>query len=137
MRSPLLTFPLFVAGATRRVFAELRATFPERRELIDFCRRWSVQIMHAPGVPWRMGARARLAAAERFDNDCARIAVPTLVIAGEHHLDRVVDPADTMSYLTSIAGSQFRLLERTGHLGAVTRPEQFAGLVADFLDAPS
>ena len=134
MRSPLLTFPMFLFGAARRVSSELRATFPVRRDRFDFCRRWTVQILKAPGIPWRMGARARMAAAEQFDDDCGRIGVPTLVIAGEDALDKVVSPADTMSYVSSIAGAQFQLLRSTGHLGVVTCPDRFADLVSRFLN---
>jgi pimeloyl-ACP methyl ester carboxylesterase len=133
MRWPILSSPLFLAGAGRRVWTELRATLPDARERLAFCAASANVVLRAPGIPWRMGARARLAAAERFVDDCSQIAVPTLVIAGERELDKVVSFDDTMEYTRSIAGAQFRLFERTGHIGTMSAPHRFADIVSTFL----
>jgi pimeloyl-ACP methyl ester carboxylesterase len=133
LHRPLLTSPLFLVGATRRAWNELRSTIPNRRERLGFCARLTKQVIAAPGVPWRMGSRARLAAAEDFEHDCSRIAAPTLVIAGERELDKVVRFDDAMEYVRSIPGAEFRLFERTGHLGTASAPERFASLVSTFL----
>jgi 3-oxoadipate enol-lactonase len=111
----------------------LGATLPDARARVAFCATWAKAVLAAPGIPWRMGFRARLAASENFDDDCSRIAVPTLVIAGERELDQVVSFDDTMEYVRSIPGAQFRLLERTGHLGTVSAPDRFASIVSTFL----
>jgi pimeloyl-ACP methyl ester carboxylesterase len=37
-------------------------------------------------------------------------------------------------YLSLIRGAQGVVLERTGHLGSITRPDQFAAIVRDFAD---
>src|SRR5204862_7769529 len=92
-----------------------------------------MQVLTAPGMPWRMASRGRLAAAESFDADCSQIAVPTLVIAGERALDKVVPPDDTMEYVRAIAGAEFHLFERTGHLGTASDPDRFASIVSTFL----
>jgi pimeloyl-ACP methyl ester carboxylesterase len=133
LRLPVLSLPLFLAGAVQRVWRELRATMPDRRARLNFCGTWGLQVMAAPGIPWRMASRGRLAAAESFEADCARIAVPTLVIAGERALDKVVPPESTMEYVRTIAGAEFRLFERTGHLGTASAPDRFASLVSTFL----
>jgi pimeloyl-ACP methyl ester carboxylesterase len=133
LRWPILSFPVFLAGAARRTWRELRATLPDMRSRLAFCAMWSVQVLAAPGIPWRMASRGRLAAAESFESDCSRIAVPTLVIAGERTLDKVVATDDTMEYMRAIPGAEFHLFERTGHLGTASAPDRFASIVSMFL----
>lgn len=133
MRWPILSSPLFVLGAVGRLWSELRVTLPDLGERLAFCARWAVQMVTAPGMPWRIGARARLALDERFEDDCPHIVAPTLVIAGERQLDRVVNLDDTMNYVAAISGAEFRLFERTGHLGTASSPERFAAIVSSFL----
>jgi pimeloyl-ACP methyl ester carboxylesterase len=133
MRRPLLSSPLFLAGAARRVWTELRTTLPDPRARLAFCATWAKDVLTAPGIPSRMAFRARLAARESFDEDCSRVAVPTLVIAGERELDQVVSVDDTMEYMRAISDARFHLLERTGHLGTVSAPERFASIVSAFL----
>jgi 3-oxoadipate enol-lactonase len=133
LRRPMLTLPLFLSGAARRVWAELRETIPDPRARLSFCARWGVQVLATPGIPWRMASRARLAAAENFEQDCAHVAAPTLVIVGERDLDKVVRVDDTMEYVDAIRGARFRLFENTGHLGTVSAPDRFAAIVSAFL----
>jgi pimeloyl-ACP methyl ester carboxylesterase len=133
LRRPILTLPFFLAGAMRRAWRELRTTLPSARARLIFCMTWGAQILAAPGIPWRMASRGRLAAAESFENDCLRITVPTLVIVGERELDKVVCVDDTMEYVRSIAGAEFCLFERTGHLGTASAPDRFAAIVSTFL----
>ena len=133
LRWPILSFPLFLTGAVRRTWRELRTTLPNTRSRLAFCAAWGVQVLAAPGIPWRMASRGRLAAAESFAVDCSRIAVPTLVIAGERTLDKVVPPEETMEYVREIPGAEFRLFERTGHLGTASAPDRFASIISTFL----
>jgi pimeloyl-ACP methyl ester carboxylesterase len=81
-----------------------------------------------------MARRAELAAQETFEEDCRHISAPTLVVAGERCLDRVVDVDDALAYVSAIPGARFQILERTGHLGIVTAPERFAAIVAAFVN---
>ncbi len=134
MRWPFLSSPLFVAGAAKRVWRELRATFPDTRARFAFGATWAMEVLAAPGIPSRMGLRARLAASEQFEHDCSRVQVPTLVIAGERELDKVVNLDDTLEYVRSIPGAQFSLFERTGHLGTASAPDRFAAIVSAFLN---
>jgi pimeloyl-ACP methyl ester carboxylesterase len=68
-----------------------------------------------------------------FCPDCALVRAPTLVVAGEPHLDLIVPVENTRKYLELIPGARFHQLERTGHLGLVTRPEMYASAVGDFV----
>ena len=67
--------------------------------------------------------------------DCARVEAPTLVITGESTLDRVVPVDSTREYVGTIRGARCAMLERTGHIGPMTRPEEFAAILGDFAHA--
>ena len=93
MRWPLLSSPLFAAAGVKRVWAELRATLPDARERFGFCATWAKVVLAAPGIPWRMGFRGRLAAAEKFERGaaagrdvCDAIGDPGLLHRGSHVL---------------------------------------------------
>jgi pimeloyl-ACP methyl ester carboxylesterase len=133
MHRPIANSPLFAWQATRRSWQELRVTFPDLGARLKFCARTAPRVLKAPAMPWRMGARARMAATERFDEDCRLIKAPTLVVTGERDLDKVVRQDDSMTYLTEIRGAQFQLLEKTGHLGTISAPERFAAIVSRFV----
>ena len=64
---------------------------------------------------------------------CDRVIAPTLVITGEESLDRVVPVASSLDYLSLISGATHTKFDRTGHLGLVLRPREFAALVTDFV----
>ena len=129
---PILTSPLFAAGAMRRGWHEVRAMYPTPRARLHACVRAGWRVAKAPAMPRRMSLRARLAERQNFEDDCARVNVPTLVVTGERELDRVVPCDDTLRYLDLIAGASFQRFERTGHLGTVLAPERFAAIVSRF-----
>jgi pimeloyl-ACP methyl ester carboxylesterase len=60
------------------------------------------------------------------------VTVPTLVVTGEPDMDHVVS-ATSSQYIQLIAGARSAILEHTGHLGTMTRPDAFAALVHDFV----
>ncbi len=93
------------------------------------------RVIAAPMIPSRMAARVTLQQALDFAPDCARIRVPTLVITGDDALDQVVPPAVSRRYLDLIPGAQYEKMERTGHIGMVTRPKHFADVVTRFLES--
>ena len=134
MKRPILSSPFFAVRAVYRSWQELRVTYPHLGARLTFCARSAPRVIKAPGAPWRMGVRARMAAAECFDRDCASVKAPTLVVTGERDLDRVVRQDDSMGYLTAIEGARFQLLEKTGHLGTISAPERFAAIVSRFLN---
>lgn len=134
MRFPTLCGPLFFAGAIARAWPELRGTFPNLGKRVRFCTGTIPLVLGAPAIPKRMARRAELAARETFEEDCRRISVPTLVVAGERHLDRIVGVDATLEYVSAIPGARFQILEKTGHLGIVTAPERFAAIVSAFVN---
>ena len=131
---PMLASPLFAAGAIRRYWRELRVLHPRLQAQLSVTASTSWRVAKAPGIPYRMSRRARMAERQDFEADCAAVAAPTLIVTGERDLDHVVPCDDTMCYLTLIPGARFQLFERTGHLGTVLAPERFATIVSRFLN---
>ena len=132
MKWPTLSSPLFFAGAFGRFWPELRVTYPAVGQRLRFCAAAMARVVSAPAVPSRMSQRAQMAEREEFENDCARVEAPTLVITGERDLDRVVSYDETMDYLSLIGGARLHILDRTGHLGIISAPDRFAAAVAGF-----
>ena len=93
----------------------------------------SLRTMMRRIVPTRMAERARLLTAVDFDEACRRVSAPTLVVTGEPGLDRVVPVTGTRSYANRISGARHQTLERTGHIGLVTRPGPFGDIVGRFV----
>jgi pimeloyl-ACP methyl ester carboxylesterase len=86
-----------------------------------------------------MAARARLIATADAASECARVVVPTLIVTGEPALDRIVSVSGsdgvggTLGYARLIPGARVVQLDRTGHLGSITRPREFAAAIGRFL----
>ena len=132
-RWPRLLGPLFLAESPFRLRAELVAALPTWNARWRFARWQLGTLIRAPLSLERMATRAALMSSVDLSNDCARITAPTLVVAGQHDLDRVLRVEGTPAYVKLIAGARFVVLERTGHLGSVTRPDAFASIVYEFV----
>lgn len=80
--------------------------------------------------------RRALAAIVDFDRraDQSRIAVPTLLIAGEH--DRTAPPASVRRMSAAIPRSTFVEMAGVGHLQNLEAPDEFDALVLNFLGLP-
>ena len=87
----------------------------------------------APVSIARIAARARLIDGIDMRRECAAVTAPTLIITGEHPLDHVVPAGRSSAYAQLIANARAVVLEHTGHLGSITRPEAFAALVREFI----
>jgi hypothetical protein len=68
----------------------------------------------------------------RIEADLARVQLPVLVVTGEDALERVVPPRMTRRYLDLWPHARTATIARTGHLGLITRPADFAAVVAAF-----
>jgi pimeloyl-ACP methyl ester carboxylesterase len=84
--------------------------------------------------PKLMARRVRWAEQHCFA-DPAAVQAPTLVVTGEPELDRIVPVASTRRYLDRLRSAEHVVLERTGHLGIVTRPDAFAAALERFVNA--
>jgi len=86
--------------------------------------------------PGRTARRVRLFDGIRLEADLARVHVPVLLVTGEDTLDGAVPPHLTREYRGIWPHALAVTLARTGHLGLITRPDEFAALVANFIVEP-
>ncbi len=133
VRAPRLYAPAFALGSPGRLSAEIAAACPRLGARLAFSIRHLARIVAAPCSPTRMARRIRLLAGVDLAAECSRVTAPALVVTGEASLDRVVPVASSREYLALIAGARAAVLERTGHIGVVTRPQAFAEIVAGFV----
>lgn len=132
---PWLSVPAFCLTAFDRLNAELKAALPRWGPRARFTSRYLASALLAPMLPHLMSDRVRLQEGLDLTADCAAISTPTLVVTGEPHLDRVVPVESTREYLSLIRGARYEMMDGTGHLGMLTQPERFVGIVSDFIDA--
>jgi len=131
-RLPWILGPLFLAEAPWRLREEIAAAIPEWRA------RWAFRLRVLrtfPGAPVsfsQMAARARMISATDSTADCQRITAPTLIITGERALDHVVPVDGASEYARLIPNARAAVIERTGHIGSITRPDVFAMLIRQF-----
>lgn len=130
---PLLTLPVFLWTAFRRLLVELAETFPRGGERVAFVVRASAAAIRYPALPHLMAKRVRLMQTVDLAADATRISAPTLVITGDPSLDLVVPVESTRRYLSHIRNSRYEVLERTGHSGSLTQPQRLASLVGNFI----
>ena len=130
LRAPRLLTPVFMA-ASLRMYGEVAAAHPGAwAGLREACRHgWNV-LTHMFS-PTRMARRVHLLArADRSGIGQSRL--PALIITGEPRLDRVVPVSATREYLDLFPHATLTTVERTGHLGFITRPDVFAQIIAPF-----
>jgi pimeloyl-ACP methyl ester carboxylesterase len=133
-RLPWLLGPLFLVESPWRMRAELRAAFPGGSARRAFKASVLRTLLSAPISLGRMAARARLIDDADLRYDCARITAPTLIVTGEPALDHVVDVKGSREFARLIRGARIETIARTGHLGSVTRADEFAALVGHFVE---
>ncbi len=133
LRAPRLLSPLFLLDSPLRVMPEIQASLPDLPSRVRFAGGQLRRTMRAFLSPTRMAARLRWNASHQFA-DPASISQPVLVITGEDGLDRVVTPNETRRYLAALPSARHAVLPRTGHIGMLTRPAEFAALVCAFAD---
>ena len=134
VRAPWIFGPVFLAESPWRLRPEIRAAIPDARARRQFSGRTLRTLFSAPLSLSRMAARAQMISTEDVGPDCARITAPTLVVTGERHLDHVVPVDGSSEYLRLIPNARAAVIERTGHLGSITRPEAFAAIVRAFTE---
>ena len=137
MEKPLLSMPLVLPAWFTRMWPEIFAAKPTLRERVAFGCRYFTRAVMSPLSVTRMSEWARLKMATDIVADCARVQAPAMLITGEPKLDRVVDLNKSVDYVTLIPGTRHVTIERTGHIGLVTKPTVFADLVCGFVQEHS
>ncbi|MBY0492701.1 MAG: alpha/beta hydrolase [Cyanobacteria bacterium] len=131
--APILRSPMFVATAPRRIRPELVAALPSMIERLRFGAAHGARLVLSPTTPSRMARRILWAKSHHFA-DPRRVKAPALLITGEPELDRVVPVDVSRRYLNDLERAEHVVLKRTGHLGLVTRPGEFAGVLERFVN---
>jgi pimeloyl-ACP methyl ester carboxylesterase len=134
LNAPTLMSPLFMATAPRRSRPEMVAAFPSMASRLKFSLSAAARVLMAPANPSRMARRIAWAKSHRFADPQA-VTAPVLLVTGEPELDRIVPVDVTRRYLDEFAEAEHVILKRTGHLGLVTRPDAFAGVLERFVNA--
>lgn len=133
-RAPWLLTPIFLL-ASLRLYREIAAASGGLVRGAGPGVRHAWRVLTHMFSPRRMVRRATLLASVDFAAALAPIAQPTLVITGEPALDRVIPVRHVArEYAALCPQVRFETLDRTGHLGLITRPEAFARLVVSFAD---
>ena len=133
LRAPWLLSPLFMVGSLR-LYPEIAAATPGVVPGMVAAIRHALNVLTHMFSPGRMARRVRMLESVNLRLGLDRIDVPTLVVTGDAALDCVVPVALTMQYLQIWPRAVHVTLPRTGHLGLITRPAEFADVVAGFLD---
>jgi pimeloyl-ACP methyl ester carboxylesterase len=135
LRVPWILGPIFLAESPLRLRPEVCAAIPDARARRRFALQGLRTVLSAPISLSRMAARARLITSVDLGPDCERIQAPTLIVTGERQLDHVVPVEGSSEYACRIPNARAVVLERTGHLGTITRPEAFTAIVREFIAA--
>ena len=131
LRAPRLLAPLFCVGSLR-MYPEIAAATPGVVNGLSAAARHGWNVVTHIFSPARMAHRVRLLAPLDLSAlACVRTAV--LVVTGDEALDRIVPVLKTREYLQLWPHARLAVLERTGHLGLITRPDAFAAVVAPFV----
>jgi pimeloyl-ACP methyl ester carboxylesterase len=112
---------------------EVAAALPGIVDRLKFTLTHGARVFTAPTTPKRMARRIAWAKAHRFADPHA-VKAPVLLVTGEPGLDRVVPVDVTRRYLDQFEAAQHVVLEHTGHIGLVTRPDAFAGTIERFVN---
>ena len=134
VRHPRLALPAFAWRGFRRLLPETLAARPGWGARLSFLAAYTGRVVRFPISPSQMAHWVRAWEAADIAADCRRVAARTLVITGEPELDRVVPVTDTLEYVTLIPGARAARFPRTGHVGFVSRPADFARIVSEFVD---
>lgn len=114
---------------TRAVKAFVGPTILRERPHVEQTIRQSIGRLNVDSVYWAVNSvvPARPDQRELFE----RITTPMLIIAGQE--DPTFPAAETRLMADAIPGAEFVLMDNTGHLAALERPEEVNVLIDEFL----
>ena len=133
LSAPILTSPMFVATGPQRWRPEMVAAMPSLMERLKFTLAAGARVLMAPANPSRMARRIAWAKSHRFADPRA-VTAPVLLVTGEPGLDRVVPVDVSRRYLDDLHGAEYVVLKGTGHIGILTKPEAFVGVLERFVN---
>lgn len=133
-RAPRLLSPLFCISSVR-LFPEMVAAKESLGAAVLFAGRHLATVIRHRFSPVLMARRVRLLDGHDFDTEVKQVRIPALVIVGQAELDRVVPVALTKQYLRLWPDARLASIDRSGHLGTITRPGEFAALITQFAES--
>jgi len=131
--APRVMSPIFALTSPLRLYPEITTTFPNFFERLSFTVKHLGRVTRHPFAPSKMARRVQLLEGIDFEGACARVTSPTLVVTGEAQLDRVVSVDGTKEYVRLVKGANWVCIEKTGHIGLISRPECFSEVVSTFI----
>jgi pimeloyl-ACP methyl ester carboxylesterase len=131
IQAPRLLSPVFCVNSLR-LFKEMAVAKEGMRSGLAFAARHLATVVRHRFSPVLMAQRVRLLEGNNRETEIAQLSVPTLIVTGEAELDRVVPVSLTRDYLRLWPRAQAVCIARSGHLGSITRPDEFAELVTSF-----
>ncbi len=132
LRAPRLLSPLFCIASVR-MYREIAAANTGVMAGVGAAVRHAWTAVTHLFSPGRMARRVHLLAGMELREELARVDAATLIVTGEDGLDRVVPVRLTREYLDIWPQARVVTVERTGHLGLITRPDEFTRMVAPFV----
>jgi pimeloyl-ACP methyl ester carboxylesterase len=133
MRAPRLLSPVFCINSVR-LFGEMVTAKEGLIAALSFALHHVGAVVRYRFSPVLMARRVRWLEGNTLENELAQLRMPALILTGQAELDRVVPVALTQDYLRLWPHASAATIARSGHLGPITRPQQFAELVARFAD---
>lgn len=136
LRAPVLLSPVFVLASVR-LYREIAAASTGIGQSLTMAVGHATTAIGHLFSPSRMARRVAMLRGLTLDRELAAVVAPTLVLTGEPRLDRVVPVAATREYLAMWPHAEAVTIDRTGHLGSITRPDEFARIVTRFAESAS
>lgn len=131
LQAPRLLTPVFCL-ASLRLYREIAAATPGVLNGVEAALRHGLMAATHMFSPVKMARRVRMLESLDLQREMIGVQSPALVITGESTLERVVPVQLTREYLRLWPQARAATLPNTGHLGLITKPYEFAQLVAPF-----
>jgi pimeloyl-ACP methyl ester carboxylesterase len=133
LRAPWALSPLFCV-ASLRMYPEIAAATPGFAAGLRATTAHAFRAASHMFSPGRMARRVRMLEGLNLQHELAQRRLPTLVVTGDPALDRVVPVRLTHEYIRLWPHAHVASIANTGHLGLITRAEEFARLVVPFAE---
>ena len=133
LRAPWALSPLFCV-ASLRLYPEIAAATPGFVAGLRAAAAHAFRSMTHMFSPGRMARRVRMLEGLNLQNELGQIRLPTLIVTGDPALDRVVPVRLTHEYIRLWPHAHVASIANTGHLGSITRAEEFARIVVPFAE---
>jgi pimeloyl-ACP methyl ester carboxylesterase len=133
LQAPRLLAPMFCVASPLRMRREIACAVPNIFERLATSARSGWNVVTHMCSPTLMARRIHMLTNLHLNDEATTVSVPTLLVTGEATLDRVVPPRVTHEYRQLWPHARVATIERTGHLGFITRPRAVADAIAPFV----